>query len=556
MTFQDINAFMNNPINLKSSEVSDDTLVTINSQVEDRQSQNPIFKQTIPEFLYKPPFGFPRNINVPFLRTLSKNPYIQSIIKTLQDEASSTDWDIVPKEGIELDEAGHKEKLFIKEFFNNPNDDDESFDQLIKKSVTDFAVLDSPCWVKVYNQLGELLQMRYIDGGTIVKNPDIHGRVGGRADFVFDIPVQQFANNMDTPNTGDRDKAFAEKYSKAVMYEQAVNQFRSQYQERAAYFQFSNTLMTSIPIPFGRKEIMYMMMNPDPSSVYSFASPVQASVDIVMSLIFGAKYNLDFYMNSNTPEGIITAVGLSSEQTKVLQERLHSSMYTQKDEFGVNRRIGYRMPVTNASDVKFTPLNFSSREMEIIAQQEWFTKVLWMCFGVTAAEMGFESGSKATDENQTSTFARKAIKPMLKTLAFYFNSQIIKDLPGGEKFEFKWDAFDIDEENKKRDLQQKEINMGIKTWQMIAEDEGIDMAKLKSQKDENAEGDFNAQFGEFGSSVKEGDGNSDNKEESEKAEVKSQFGSTNSLFNLVDLVKAEIAKKGIKLAREVESGIF
>jgi len=520
MTFQDIDSFMKEPINLKASvDLDTTTLMTVEGSVEDRQRDNPIFKQTIPEYLYKPPFGFPRNINVPFLRTLSKNPYVQSIIKTIQDEASSTDWNIVPKEGVEMNDEDIKQKLFIKEFFKNPNDDDESFDQLIKKSVNDFCVLDSPCWVKVYNKFGELLQMRYIDGGTIVKNPDIHGRLGGREDFIFDVPyvnIGGFANN-------------GTEFDKANIYQQAVNQFRSQFQERAAYYQFSNTLMTSIPIPFGRKEIMYMMMNPAPDSVYSFTSPMQSSVDIVMSLVFGAKYNLDFYMNSNTPEGIITAVGLSSEATKALQKRLKNSMYTQKDEFGVNRRIGYRMPVTNANDVKFTPLNFSSKEMEIIAQQEWFTKVLWMCFGVTASEMGFEGNNKATDENQSKTFARKAIKPMLKTLAFYFNSQIIKELPGGEKFEFKWNEFDIDEEMKKRSLQKIEIDMGVKTWQMIAEEEGIDISKLKEDKSENQEDEIDMTI------------------EKPKSETK-------SLASIVDQVKMEIEETGEKLINEAASG--
>ncbi len=60
-----------------------------------------IFKAYIPEFLYKPPFGYPRKANLPLLRQLSETPYVFAVIKTLCDEASSLEWDIQVKEEIE-----------------------------------------------------------------------------------------------------------------------------------------------------------------------------------------------------------------------------------------------------------------------------------------------------------------------------------------------------------------------------------------------------------------------------------------------------------------------
>ena len=86
--FKDINTFMEEMAEVKAdNSLSNKQIVDVVATNEARQKDNPIFKHVIPEFLYKPPFGFPRNVNVPFLRTLSKNPYIMSIIKTLQDEA-------------------------------------------------------------------------------------------------------------------------------------------------------------------------------------------------------------------------------------------------------------------------------------------------------------------------------------------------------------------------------------------------------------------------------------------------------------------------------------
>ena len=55
--------------------------------------------------------------------------------------------------------------------------------------------------------------------------------------------------------------------------------------------------------------------------------------------------------------------------------------------------------------------------------------------------------------------ARKGIKPLLKIIEFYINTQLINELPSGKIFEFRFDDFDIDEALKKRQLQQLELNI-------------------------------------------------------------------------------------------------
>jgi hypothetical protein len=245
-------------------------------------------------------------------------------------------------------------------------------------------------------------------------------------------------------------------------------------------------MMNATPIPFGKKEIVYIMQHPSTYGVYSVSSPVQAAVDIVLSLIFGAKYHLDYFMNGNGPEGIISLPGGSQVQTDVFKEKLNATIMTGKDQFGIQRRVGHRLPVVGNDNVKFTPLTFPSKDMEIIDQQKWFTKILWMQFGVTPVEMGFSDDSnQATDKNQSKISFRRGVKPILDNIAFYLNSQIIPELDEKNMFEFVWDSVDIDEDIKKRTLQEKEINMGLKSWQMIAEEEGVDINRLKKDKEEN-----------------------------------------------------------------------
>jgi hypothetical protein len=58
------------------------------------------------------------------------------------------------------------------------------------------------------------------------------------------------------------------------------------------------------------------------------------------------------------------------------------------------------------------------------------------------------------------------------------------------KFEFAFEDFDIDEETKKATLYKLQIDGGWKTAEMVAEEEGIDMNKLKAHKEEQAAKDM------------------------------------------------------------------
>lgn len=485
---------VSNSVQVKADEIlTPEQIISVQEQNADSQKNNPLFKAVIPEFLYKPPFGFPRNINVPFYRSIAKNGYIGAVIKLLQDQVSSQPWDIVPIEGLnELTPEQEMQRMRIKEFIDNPNDDDESFSQILKKTMNDFAVLDSPCWVKIFNPLGELIQYRYVDGGSMTKNPDGFGRIGDRADIVVyeptivfrDIPITEGR----TPKQMQEPRRLNRNLTEKEILNVAQGNYNSAYGTNAAYFQYSNNLSVFFPIPFGKKEIIFMMQNPAPDSVYSFGSPLMMAVDMALTLIYGSKFNTDFFLNGNTPEGIIQLAGATNEQINALSVRLKESMYSYDSNTGLSRRIGYRMPVTNATDAKFVPLNFSSKEMEIIEQQKWFTKVLWSNFGVTPDELGFtEDSSRHTSQDQMKAAARKAIKPYLKTIEFYINSQLLKDLDGGKYFKFKFDEYDIDEEIKKRTLQEQEIRMGLNTWQKIADEEGINVKMLEQHKNDDIE---------------------------------------------------------------------
>ena len=327
-----------------------------------------IHKAYIPEFLYKPPFGYPRKENLPLIRQLSKNPYIYSVVKTLSDEAASTKFDIVYKDDVEKSDVMDKMRIELLEFFDNPNGNKESFQSILRAVVRDIAELDSGIMVKVYDKAQNFVEIYARDGASFLKNPDMYGYMGNRIDFVAPMNI----NYLVTPESPD--------------YSATLNQYSMWYKETAAYFQYGFTA-AAIPVPFGKKEVIFFMQNPRSDSVYG-RSPIQILADVITTLVYGSNYNLDFYMNNNMPEGIIQVMGADQDQLTAFRERFDATFKKTDENTGFDRKIAFRYPIVN-QEAKFTHFQLDPRMMQIIEQQEWFTKLVWACFGITADEMGF-----------------------------------------------------------------------------------------------------------------------------------------------------------------------
>jgi hypothetical protein len=71
-------------------------------QGQARAGDQGVMKAYMPEFLYKPPFGYPRSINYPLVRQLTRNPYVFSVVKTVADQVATADWEIAYKEDYEV----------------------------------------------------------------------------------------------------------------------------------------------------------------------------------------------------------------------------------------------------------------------------------------------------------------------------------------------------------------------------------------------------------------------------------------------------------------------
>lgn len=432
-----------------------------------------ILKAYLPRYLYRPPFGYPRSDNVMLQRQLSKNPYIYSITKNLQDEVGYAKWDIKFKEDSERKDDPEIEKLRlrIKHHFQNPNQNKESWSELRKKVVTDLVETDSGVLIKVFNRGGEYSQLFAYDGSSFLVNPDIHGYFGSRAEFIPPL---------------DTSWGVGEERAKPDL----IKTYGLIYRDQAAYFQYGTAASASIPIPFGRREVVYIKTNPRTDSPYG-RSPISILADIIFNLVYGANFSLDFYMNNNMPEGVLQVLGANPGEIKQIRQRMESTYRVTDEATGFSRRAAYRVPIV-PFETKFIPFQMDPKTMQLIEQQKWFYPLCLACFGIPPNAVGLDQGGglrTGDGDNQLKYYLRKAARPIMENIKYHVDNEIIAEFgkDAYENLEYTWCDYDVNDEIKKQELYQKQIANGIMTPKMIADKEGINYSEVEEFQDKQKE---------------------------------------------------------------------
>jgi phage portal protein BeeE len=407
-------------------------------------------KRYIPYFIYKPPFGYPRrDIDVINVRKLAKTPFVFSVIKTLLDEITSLKWDVVAAEGIDQDKIKNKIKE-IKDFLYNPNDNNESFRDLLRAITRDIFELDAGVIEKVYNRKGKLTQLFSVDSSTILMNPDEHGYIGARKDYIAPITQNIPIHQLDT-------------YYTNVL------------SESAAYFQY-NWTGGIFPVPFGKKELVYIKSNTQTDSMYG-TSPIMVLYNVILTLMYATQVNLDMYVNNDLPNGILSVLGADKSQINATRDYFNQKIL-QKDEFGNDRKKFFNIPITSA-EAKYTNFSFNAKDMQMLEQQRWYQKLVYSVFGVTPDEMGeTQNSNRSTANEQSRIFKRKALKPILTLIEYYLNTQIVWELDPDKEVKFKFDDYDIEQEFRKAELNEKLMN----TWTINEIRQKDNMEALEDEK--------------------------------------------------------------------------
>jgi SPP1 gp7 family putative phage head morphogenesis protein len=251
--------------------------------------------------------------------------------------------------------------------------------------------------------------------------------------------------------------------------------------EDYAYFQYGWST-GSRPTPFNKNEVIYIMKNPQPSSIYG-RSNVEVLLDVLRMLTYGVEHNLEYFTDNSIPKGVLSLLQANTKDIEAFSGMWQEVM-RKKDAGGNWKKIFHKMPIVN-SDLKFERVGFSNLELELLEQQKWFTKLVWACFGITPDELGFtEDSNKAVTIGQSAVFKRKAVRPLVQLIEYHFNTQIINDLPWIKgkyegKVKFCFDKFDLQEELSKRQMYWGDIEKGLRSVNEIREE--LDLEPLATE---------------------------------------------------------------------------
>lgn len=395
----------------------------------DGPTDDAIYKAFIPSFLYKPPFGLPRMVDIVELRRLARSPTPNMAITTIIDEVMAVPWEIRGK-GENFSQSHVDE---VKAFFDNPNKNMESWGYITKSWLKDVLEIDAGTLVKVFNRAGKMVEIYARDGGTFVLNPTIYGILGTRAELLPDVRSLADPNNP--------------------AYQDFVK-------KRAAYFQFPWIGPAAMAVPFGWREIVYVKRNPRTDSIYGMA-PMEILAKVVQMLIFGIDHNLEYFTDNEIPKGVFEMIGANTDDLKRFKEGMRKRIMG-KDAVGNIRKLWWNMPVIN-TEGKFVRFQFSNAELELLEQQRWFSKLVWAVFGVTPSELGFtEDSNRATEFMQSRVFRKKAIRPILRLIEYHVNTEIITEF-GYDDVEYGYKEYDIEEDMLRHNVYRTQLMVGLKT---------------------------------------------------------------------------------------------
>jgi len=423
-------------------------------------------KAYIPNFLYRPPFGYPRYENIPNIRRLAAFPYVEMAIKTIIAECQAVPWDIVVNKEDEFSEEEIKQKQKeikeIKNFFRNPNTNKESFEQLDSKITRDVLELDSGVLVKIFTKSGEMVEIVARDGGLFTKNPDVYGMITNRDDIIF----AQMAETYD-----EREGKLPPGYIGA-------NDMR----EKAAYFQYG-WMASGRPVPFGKREVIWFEQNVRADDIYGRSAVVNL-MKVIQMLIYSIDNNLEYFTDNSIPKGVIGLEGADKESMEAFKDTWREQQ-RKLDEYGNWRKVFWNPPIINSKPV-FEKIEWSAAEIQLIEQQTWFSKLVWAQFGVTPSELGYtESSNNATEIVQSRVFKRKAINPLLKMKEWKYNHELLVEWR--ESAKKKAIATHMQETESEYVRQKLDIEQDKEKRQAVSKKAKDDLMEMKSRYYESGE---------------------------------------------------------------------
>jgi len=205
----------------------------------------------VPRWFHSALLGQPRDqgFNIFNLRKYGKSPWVQMVINSVKKQIQSTEWKIIntdPEDDTDY-ESMIKEAVDLLE---DPNENDETFDDLWAQYLNDLLLYDAGVMWKGFGKDNKLEKLQVYDGPRFLIEMNENGVITG-------------------------------------------------------YYQYSFKSPTSAPRRFETDEIIYGAISRQPEWYPYGLSPLQTIQQEVEVLIQSTRYNKDFFKNNMVPDSLI-----------------------------------------------------------------------------------------------------------------------------------------------------------------------------------------------------------------------------------------------------------
>lgn len=406
----------------------------------------------VPEWYYYSPFGQPRKVDISKIRELSEQPWINACVTTLIDKFSTLDWDIVAKD---KKDSGSGEIDDVMDFLMRPNENKETLSSIMKKWAKDLLEIDAGTVGKVFSDSSY--------GGEKTKSleKNIYYKEGPNKGKIYKKETIKKQYNPLKP-LGNRELKEIYAYDGATFQKDTdVTGFIF------GWYQYSFKLPRAMPLMFDKDEICYSMRYPRTDRPYGW-SVVQSIEKVVLTLKSQVEYFLGFYRERGIPDGIISILDSNKAELERLSEHWKKEVMGRKHKFGMIGR-----------DVKFTPLTITSRDMEVLSTQQWFAKIVMALFKLNIPILALRGEApKAGLESLRRSEMGDALKPLMQEWKSIMDNNIIPEIlqiePNKCRFEWKFDMYDLEEDERKKAMQRDDVNARIVTVNEVREERGLE----------------------------------------------------------------------------------
>lgn len=173
---------------------------------------------------------------------------------------------------------------------------------------------------------------------------------------------------------------------------------------------------------FSERDVIHLK-DPNPKSHIYGQGVVEPTLDLIKSLVFMIRWDMNFFLNNARPDYLITTKTRLSETEKTEFLKRWEAKF---------KGLGNAHKVALMSgEVEIKDLNFTMQDMQMTALSESFIDQILMAFGVPRSVIGMKGMNRAEAEAQLVSFLSQTIEPKIKRLFERLNEFLVSEFEEG-----------------------------------------------------------------------------------------------------------------------------